>query len=387
MIPDAAPPADASPHAPYCTPRAGTSLRLTPVREDLTLPVALAAPPGDPRLFVVEQRGAIRVIAADGSLSPDPFLSIAVTTTGGEQGLLGLAFHPRFATNGRFFVFYVGADDALRIAEYHADPDAAVADPAETLLLEIPHPTARNHNGGTLAFGPDGYLYASVGDGALDPTNAQRPDVHLGKLLRLDVDGGAPYAIPPDNPWAGGDAGVPEMYAWGLRNPWRFGIDEHTGDVWIADVGAGSWEEIDVVRASRAGRNHGWPVFEGAMCFNPSAGGEAGCGQPERFAGPVLVYERVGGPCAIIGGAVYRGGCMPDLHGRFFFGDLCTGEVRSLDVTQDAVALGATIDHTLDLDPEPRRLFMQLAAFGVDGFGELYVLTRQGRSVYRVELE
>jgi hypothetical protein len=344
--------------APFCTPRPGTALRLQLVNDQLILPVALAAPRGDPRLFVVEQDGRIRVIV-DGVLLEEPFLSIDVNLSGGEQGFLGLAFHPRYAENGRFFVFYVGAGDALHIAEYHADPASNVADPDETPLVTIEHPGAQNHNGGTLDFGPDGQLYASVGDGAFAP-NAQDPDSRLGKILRIDVDG---------------DRAV-ERFAWGLRNPWRMAFDPDTGDLWIADVGAASFEEIDVSRAGQSDLNFGWSYYEGPLC----AGG--GCDTP-GLTPPVFAYDRrETAHCTVIGGAVYRGGCMPDLDGTYFFADFCSRAVWTLD----AATPGDATEITAELDPEPR-LLDQIAGFGTDGYGELYILTRSGRDLYRIELE
>jgi glucose/arabinose dehydrogenase len=378
---------DARP-APYCTPRTGTALRLQSVATGLENPVAIAAPPGDPRLFVVEQPGRIRVVD-DSGVRATPFLTIDTNDLGTEQGLLGLAFHPRYADNGRFFVFYVrpGRHD-LRIAEYGAEPASNVARTAETVILDVPHPGADNHNGGTLAFGPDGYLYISVGDGGGANNfygNGQNPDRLLAKLLRIDVDGGAPYAIPPSNPWAGG-GGVPEMFAWGLRNPWRFTIDPDTGDVWIGDVGQGAYEEIDVVRGG-GGDNFGWAVFEGPACFTDDPDGAQGCDRPGDYVSPVMAYDRRGtGQCSVIAGPVYRGRCMPDLAGRVFFGDYCSGEVRSFAATATTITYAETTDHTQDLDPQGV-LYGRLSAFGVDGYDEAYVMSRQGGAVYRIEVE
>ncbi len=330
---------------------------------------------------------------------PEPFLDLtdpqganAVMYAFLEQGLLGLAFHPDFATNGRFFVFYVRPGSqpfTLRIAEYHADPGSDTADTTETVILDIPH-TYDNHNGGTLAFGPDGYLYLSTGDGGgADDTlgSGQNTDTRLSKLLRLDVDGSAPFAIPASNPWASGADGVAEMYAWGLRNPYRFSIDSSTGDIWIGDVGQGTYEEVDVVRSGTGGQNFGWPVFEGPMCFGDDSGGTAGCDRPADFDAPVVAYNRDGtGQCSVIGGFVYRGTCMPDMVGEYFFGDYCSGEVRSFDATASTIAFASTTDHTADLDPADL-LYGRLSGFGVDGYNELYVTALQSGAVYRIEVE
>jgi len=372
-IPDAAIPADAA-VAPFCAPMAGTAIALVPVADGLDNPVAVTAPPGDARLFVVEQPGRIRVVSA-GAVLAEPFLSIAVEDLDTEQGLLGLAFHPGYAQNGRFFVFYSRRGNALRVAEYGADPSSNVADPGETVLLDVPHPTDGNHNGGTLGFGTDGLLYMSLGDGggANDwHGNGQDPSSRLAKILRLDVDDGS---------------AAPETHAWGLRNPWRFAVDPGSGDVWIGDVGQGAYEEIDVVRAGAPAPNFGWPVFEGPECFTGDDGGAAGCDTPELFAAPVTAYDRRGtGQCAVIAGAVYRGGCMPELQGRFFFGDYCSGEVRSLPASVTSIDFAATIDHTADLDPTGL-LYGRLSAFGVDGYGELYVTALQSGEVYRIALD
>jgi glucose/arabinose dehydrogenase len=378
--PDAAP-------APYCTPRAGSSLRLQLVTDQVARPVAVAAPAGDPRLFVVEQPGRIRVVK-EGALLATPFLTIDVNDLGNEQGLLGLAFHPRYADNGRFFVHYVraGSND-IRIAEYHADPVADVADPAEKVILEVPHPARDNHNGGTVVFGRDGYLYISTGDGggANDERgNGQNRDTLAAKVLRIDVDDGDPYAIPASNPWRDG---ARETFAWGLRNPWKIAFDPATGDLWIGDVGQGAYEEVDVVRAGTSGQNFGWPVFEGPECFTADADGDAGCDRPGDYVLPVLGYDRRGTErCSVVVAPVYRGACMPDLTGRLFFGDYCSGEIFSFPATATALGLAEATDHTADADPDGV-LFGQLAAFGVDGYGELHVTALARGRVYRLELE
>src|SRR5829696_4513560 len=228
------------------------TLALEPVLSGLRQPTYVASPPdGSGRLFVVERGGTIRV-AENGRVLPQPFLDVTalITSQGQEQGLLGLAFHPRYAENGRFFVMYTARDGgANTVARYQVSADSSRADPASATILLSIEDFASNHNGGMLAFGPDGYLYVGTGDGGQggDPRgNGQNRGALLGKLLRLDVDAGEPYATPPDNPFAGQRDARPEVWAYGLRNPWRFAFDRATGDLWIADVGQGAWEEIDL---------------------------------------------------------------------------------------------------------------------------------------------
>jgi len=378
---------DASP-APYCTPTAGTNLRLQLITDQVTRPVTVAAPPADPRLFIVEQIGRIRVVK-DGLLVADPYLTIDVNAVGDEEGLLGLAFHPDFASNGRFFVHYIKPDSYdIRVAEYHADPTSDVAEPTEKVILDIPHPYD-NHNGGTVVFGNDGLLYISVGDGggANDSEgNGQNTESLKAKVLRIDVDHGNPYAIPADNPWAA-SAGADETFAWGLRNPYRIAVDRGTGDLWIGDVGQGTYEEVDVVRNGTSGQNFGWPVFEGPMCFTDDVGGDTGCDAPGNYVMPVTAYNRVGtGQCSVIMAGVYRGTCMPDLTGRVFLGDYCSGEVRSFAADVSTIDYATTTDHTDDLDPD-NELYQHISGFGVDGYAELYVTALQTGKVFRIQVE
>ncbi len=340
--------------------RAGAaSLRLEPVvTRGLAQPVYVThAGDGSGRLFVLEQAGRIRVVE-DGRLRPEPFLDITDRVlAGGERGLLGLAFHPRFPANGRYFVNYTRRPDgATVIAEFRAGRDAATPQPAERVLLTVAQPYA-NHNGGMIAFGPDGYLYAGLGDGgaAGDPADrAQNPRELLGKMLRLDVDGAQPYAIPADNPFAGG-GGRPEIWALGLRNPWRFSFDRATGALWAADVGQNAWEEIDVITR---GGNYGWRLMEGAHCYRP----RTGC----RQAGlelPVAEYAQESGRCSITGGYVYRGRRLPGLAGTYVYGDYCSGEIFGLVDGRQRVLLATGL---------------AISSFGEDEAGELYVVDHRG---------
>ena len=311
---------------------AHAAITASPVVNGLAAPLEVVnAGDGSGRLFVVEQGGRVRVVRGNALLAT-PFLNLSsLVLSGGEQGLLGLAFHPQYRANGRFFVNYTRAGDgATVIASYRVsatNPD--VADPASAqILLVVAQPFA-NHNGGTLRFGPDGYLYIGMGDGGSgnDPGNrAQNLQTLLGKMLRIDVDRGSPYAIPSSNPYAAG-GGLPEIYASGLRNPWKFAFDRATGDLYIGDVGQDDREEIDFVPAGTgAGANFGWRVMEGFRCTQ--LGGGPPCGSP-ALAPPVLDYPHDQG-CSVTGGYVYRGVEAPTLFGRYVYADYCSGRFWAL---------------------------------------------------------
>ncbi len=326
---------------------------------------------GSGRLFIVEREGTIRVLL-NGMLQEQVFLDIRdrVGHRGAEQGLLGLAFHPRFAENGLFFVNYTDRRGNTVIARFHLSGDPNRADPAgEKQLLYIEQPYA-NHNGGGLAFGPDGYLYIGLGDGgsAGDPHgNAQSPNTLLGKILRLDVDHGDPYAVPADNPFVQG-GGRKEIWAYGLRNPWRFSFDALTGDLYIADVGQNAWEEVDFLPAgSPGGANFGWNYFEGT---HPYAGAPpAGL----SVIPPVTEYDH-GQGCSITGGLVYRGEALPEWQGIYLYGDFCTGYIWGL------VNAGGNW--------QVKRLFetgFAISTFGQDESGEIYLADYRGGAVYRLE--
>ncbi|MCX7860161.1 MAG: PQQ-dependent sugar dehydrogenase [Chloroflexus sp.] len=327
---------------------------------------------GSGRLFVVEQAGRVWIIR-DGQRLNAPFLDIRelVGSRGNEQGLLSIAFHPQFGANGRFFVNYTGTDGDTVVAEYRVSADPDRADPASARpLLRIEQPAA-NHNGGLLLFGPDGYLYIGTGDGgsAGDPLDAgQRLDTLLGKLLRIDVDSGQPYAIPPDNPFINRAGALPEIWAYGLRNPWRFAFDPVSSMLFIADVGQNAWEEVNAVPANAAGLNYGWRLMEGEQCYRPS-----NC-DPRGLVLPVAVYghDSATGGCSITGGEVYRGARQPALAGVYFYADFCTGNLWAL--WPDAGAWR----HAL-----VARLNIQTTSFGVDEAGEIYLLDRAG-GVYRL---
>ncbi len=342
--------------------------RLVRVASGLDGPLLVTAPAGDSRVFIVEQPGRIRVLRDD-SLLPAPFLDItAKVGSGGERGLLGLAFHPDYASNGLFFVDYTDRDGDTRVERYHAEPSGDVADPASAhLILSVPQPYA-NHNGGLVVFGPDGKLYVGLGDGGSggDPQrNGQNPHTLLGSILRLDVDGGDPYAIPPDNPFADGQGGRPEIWAYGLRNPWRFSFDRPSGLIYVADVGQNAWEEIDVAPADRGGLDYGWNIMEGTHCYGASTCDRSG------LVLPVLEYGHDEG-CSITGGHVYRGSNVPDLVGWYVYADYCSGWIRALRYADGAVQERRPLDTGIG----------PVSSFGVDARGELYVTSGNG-SVYR----
>jgi len=323
------------------------------------------------RLYVVEQGGRIRVVR-NGQLQATPFLDVSDrVSTGGERGLLGLAFHPRFAQNRRFFVNYTDPAGDTRLAEFTASSADAASAASERVLLRVAQPFP-NHNGGGLAFGSDGYLYAGLGDGgsAGDPLgNGQRLDTHLGKMLRIDVDAGAPYAVPADNPFRGRGGALPEIWAFGLRNPYRFSFDRVTGELYVGDVGQGAVEEIDVAAPRAGGQNYGWNVTEGSACYRPPSGcDKAG------ITGPVFEYDHSQG-CSVTGGVVYRGCRMPDLGGTYFFGDFCRGSVRSF-----RYAAG----QATDVREWSLSGVSAVSSFGTDADGEVYVVDYDGE-VYRLE--
>lgn len=349
----------------------GLILDLQPVVTGLSSPVYLTAPSGDARLFVVEQPGRIRIVK-NGQLLATPFLDItARVKAGGEQGLLSMAFDPQYAANGFFHVYFTSQPSGDIVVErYGGTVGADVASATPTPVITIPHPGATNHNGGLVMFGPDGMLYMGTGDGGGggDPNGyGQNLNVLLGKLLRLDVRA-LPYTIPASNPFVGQAGRRGEIWAYGLRNPWRYAFDRGASPtaLYIADVGQNRYEEIDVVPASTGGINYGWNVMEGAHCY-PS--GDA-CNRTGLQL-PVLEYDHASGSCSITGGFVYRGTAIPEASGQYFFSDYCAGFLESLDPN------GFT----------PRRWNVpdvgNVLSFGEDSAGELYMLSANG-TAYRL---
>jgi glucose/arabinose dehydrogenase len=325
---------------------------------------------GTGRLFVAEQGGAVYVVSG-GAVNPTPFLNIAgQVSKGGEQGLLGIAFHPNFPTDDRVFVDYTDVAGDTVVSSFRvnlASPNTVL--PAETQIIKIDQPFA-NHNGGAIKFGPDGYLYIALGDGGDggDPGNrAQNIDVLLGKILRLDVGPATGYASPASNPFVA-KAGADEIWHYGLRNPFRFSFDRSTGDLWIGDVGQNDWEEVDVARAGVGGLNFGWKVMEGAHCFSPSSG----CDTSGKVL-PVVEYPHNPGGCAVIGGNVYRGSAYPVLKGGYVFSDECTGLVWAVNAASSAAQALVQVGSGAGL----------IAGYGEDEAGELYAVALGGQ-LYRV---
>jgi glucose/arabinose dehydrogenase len=346
----------------------------------LSKPVFItSAHDGTGRMFIVEQVGRIKILK-DGKVRSTPFLSMPKKVSDGfEQGLLGLAFHPNYETNRRLYVYYTNNDWDIVVREYRASTSNknVVDKSTKRTLLKINHPGEDNHNGGTLAFGPGGFLYLGVGDGggSGDPDNsAQDKDSLLGKMLRIDVNsrtGSKNYGIPGSNPYVG-VAGANEIWQTGLRNPWKFSFDRANGNLWIGDVGQLNWEEVDRATntASGPGRgiNWGWRVMEATHCFNPSSG----CNTSGKTL-PLLEYGHGSGRCSITGGYVYRGSAIPQLVGGYVFADFCSGEIWVVNSTASAPA-----NRTLLLDTS-----LQISSFGENASGELYVVNRGG-AVYAI---
>ena len=354
------------------------AVTLVEVASGIGTPTAIAFPPdGTGRMFVTEQTGRVRVVR-DGVTLPTPFLDLSDSVaTVGEQGLLGIAFHPRFAVNKRVFIYYTRTDGSIRISEFGLSFGSSdVGDrTSERALLTIPHPGQTNHNGGQLAFGPDGYLYAGVGDGGSagdPPNNAQSLSVLLGKILRIDVDGAQPYTIPPDNPFVAlGDARG-EIWAFGLRNPWRFSFDRLTGDLFVGDVGQGTNEEVDFATWGARGLNFGWRVFEGLSCHNPSTG----CALANHTP-PILQYQHgAAGGDSITGGFIYRGIRSAALRGYYLYGDYVSNRVWAATREGDAWVSYVLI---------PPGQLLGISTFGEDEAGDVYVASYSNGRVYRID--
>ena len=354
---------------------AASGQQLERVVAGLDRPVGVTnAGDGSGRLFVIQQPGVIRIVE-DGQLVEEPFLDIRDRVdSGGERGLLGLAFSPEYEETGQFFVTYNDTHGATMVARFEVSSDPNLADPdSEQLLLRQSQPLP-NHNGGHVAFGPDGYLYVGLGDGggAGDPQEAgQDLGTWLGTILRLEV---APhrddYEVPPDNPFVGTEGALPEIWAWGLRNPWRFSFDRETGDLWIGDVGQDRYEEVNLEPASSPGGvNYGWDLMEGPACFEPED-----CEQ-EGLTLPVLSYDRESGwGRSVTGGYVYRGSALPDLIGTYIFGDYTSGMIFRADRS----AGGAwSAEELLSTD-------LGIVSFGEDEAGELYVVDVFDGAIYRL---
>jgi glucose/arabinose dehydrogenase len=345
-------------------------VRLETLVQDLSQPTVLTSPPGDDRLFVVERVGVIRILDANRELLESAFIDLTdrVLANGIEQGLLGLAFHPEYESNGRFYVYYTDQGGRRQLSEFKvsaSDPNLASPD-TERVLIELEQPpdaTDIRHYAGQLAFGPDGYLWMAMGDGADSRDQGQDPNTLFGAISRLDVDGGDPYGIPPENPFVGG-GGAGEVWAYGLRNPWRFSIDALDGLIYIADVGHADQEEVNVLPIAEGGFNLGWSDVEGTRCFHVQDCDLA------NYTAPVITYTHEEG-CSITGGYVYRGSEIPELAGTYFYSDWCSQWIRSFKYVNGQVT--EERDWSADLGQ-----LGQINTFGVDSAGELYLATHDG---------
>jgi glucose/arabinose dehydrogenase len=329
--------------------------------------VAIVHPPNDSRLFIVQKTGAIRIVNSNGTVNTTNFLTVSGLSSGSEQGLLGLAFHPNYATNGLFFINYTNSSGDTVIAKYSVSANPNIANAAGTILMTVDQPYS-NHNGGTIAFGPDGYLYIGLGDGGsggdpqgyaqnltINPSFPSR--VFLGKMLRIDVDAANPYGIPPTNPYVG-QAGKQEIWAIGLRNPWKFSFNRLNGDLWIADVGQSNREEINKTSFPfpTGNINYGWKCYEGTQNFST-----AGCPTFSNTTAPFVDYVYgSNNRCSITGGYFYTGTMYPNFQNKYVFGDYCSGEIGLVDAT-------GTITWTLDTPNV-------ITTFGEDANGEIYIL-------------
>ena len=345
-------------------------LRLETLTGDMRQPTVITAPPGDERLFIVERFGVILWMDANRELQDTPFLDLTdrVLAGGIEQGLLGLAFHPDYANNGRFYVYYTDQGGRRQVSEFQvsvSDPNIASPD-TERVLIELEQPpdaTDIRHYAGQLAFGPEGYLWIAMGDGADSRDQGQDPNTMFGAVSRIDVDGGDPYGIPPENPFVGG-GGAGEVWAYGLRNPWRFSIDPVDGLIYIADVGHADQEEVNVLPIAEAGFNLGWSDVEGTRCFHVQDCDLA------NYTSPAITYTHEEG-CSVTGGYVYRGAAIPELDGTYFYSDWCSQWIRSFKFA------GGAVTEEQDWSEQLGELG-QINTFGIDSAGELYIGTHEG---------
>jgi glucose/arabinose dehydrogenase len=360
-------------------PTGALGVSLSDFAGGLDQPVAIAFTPivTDTRMFVVERAGVIRIVQSNGTVLPTPFLNIASTVDSEsyvEMGMLGMAFEPDYATSGRFYVYYTGpgssGGNVLHLSRFQVSGNPNIANPAETNILSINHPGHFNHDGGQLQFGPDGFLYLGPGDGGGGgdpPNNAQHKDRLLGKLLRLNVTGVPTYTIPAGNPFTQTVSARGEVWALGLRNPWRFSFDGATGELYIGDVGQNKYEEVDYQPAGAGGRNYGWHCYEGFHDFQPSD-----CVSASNIISPVAEYQHNAlGGYAVIGGYVYRGSLYPSLDGYYFYADNGTGNVWAMRTCSWQVTpLGSLVNGP--------------STFGQDRAGELYVAGLGDGHIYKL---
>lgn len=347
------------------------TVALTPFATGFSSPVEIAHPANDARLFVVQQTGAIRILNPNGTINSTNFLTLTPNTisSGGERGLLGLAFHPNYATNGYFYVNYTNTAGNTVIARYTVSTDANIANATSASIILTVNQPFSNHNGGSIKFGPDGFLYIGMGDGGDggDPGNrAQNINENLGKMLRIDVNGTAPYGIPPTNPYVG-ISGNDEIWAVGLRNPWKFSFNRLNGDLWIADVGQNAVEEINrTVSPLPTNLNFGWRCYEGNVIFN-----NAGCVAQSVLTMPVAQYSHSNG-CSITGGYEYTGATFPNFIGNYFFADYCSNKIGILNIETSTYTWTSAFSGA------------NFSTFGEDNNGELYVAGASNGIIYKI---
>jgi glucose/arabinose dehydrogenase len=346
-----------------------SNLSMAPVVKGLKEPTFVAWPPdGSKRLFILERAGRVRIADADGTLHPTPMLDLSDdTSTGTEEGLLGLAFDPNYAQNGYVYIDRTANDGTVQITRYTLMPGQSQIDESTaSTVMSIPK-RSRFHNGGTLAFGPDGYLYVSLGDDEASDQAQQLTSIY-GKILRIDVDSAQPYAIPPSNPFVDQPGARGEIWAYGLRNPWRISFDRATGDLWIGDVGDARWEEVDMQPAgSHGGENYGWPYYEGTDCADSSHCQDSG------MVAPLVTYNH-NMTCAVMGGYVYRGPTVPAFSGHYLFGDLCTGGIFTIVGDQQQGW------QRVEIGFNP----IKIDSFAEDPAGDVYVADMQGGIIYKI---
>jgi glucose/arabinose dehydrogenase len=359
-------------------PAGPLALTLVPVDSGLDFSIFVTAPPDDPSRLLIVERGGRILLLKNGARQDSAFLNLTNRTSPatGEYGVYSIAFHPDYANNRRLFVYHADLNGDSRLSEFLAEPNRDHADPtSEQIVLIVDQNPANVLYGGTIAFGRDGYLYFALGDtltgdgsSALASSPSQDSASLHGKMLRLDVDQGSPYAVPPDNPFVGRAGWRPEIWSLGLRNPWRWSFDRSTGDILIGDVGEHEMEEIDREPAGTGGRNYGWPVMEGTLCYRPASGCSAAGLTP-----PIHTYTH-SPACSLTGGYVYRGEAMPELRGTYFYGDFCAGWVRSFRLSTGRQEFDAI---------SPPLINDNVVSFGEDADGEIYVVMASGR-VYRI---
>lgn len=357
------------------------TIRLTQVASGFSKPVDISTSGirDDQRLFITEKDGRIKVLLKDGTILAKPFLDIdnRVNSSANERGLLGLAFHPRYSDNGYFFVHYTNNSGHSTISRFEVNPnDENLAMPESEKILLVVNQPFNNHNAGDLAFGKNGYLYIGMGDGGSggDPGNrSQNPKQLLGKMLRIDVNSeNTSYAIPPTNPYANSTDTLPEIWAFGLRNPWRISMDTLLNELWIADVGQDRWEEVNVAHADRGGLNYGWRCFEGNAVFNFST-----CNAGTSFYPPVHVYaNQFNTGCSVTGGFVYRGNEIPELKGQYIYCDFCSGIFWGIAKKEEGVYVNKQIGDFED---------MEFATFGTDHSGEVFVAGLGNGNIYKIQ--